>query len=170
MEIDMDCTNILQRGDEAKYGVLISQENFSMESDNFEIELSWGFEGKTKTITKDEMVFGVDGYCYFLFDTTEMLGRVSAKCTYWVPDMDCPDGLRTEVDKQLLCMVVTVPLPRFACVPAEDCERKVKYQRSEQSDVANQYEYLASVEGDRFITKDTEYILVLRSIINNNGE
>lgn len=164
----MDCKNILFKGDEAKYGVLITQENFSMESDDFMVELSWGLSGKSMTILKDAMVFGVDGYCYFVFPTDEMLGRVSAKCTYWVPDMDCPDGLRTEVDEQLLCFVASDPLPRLACVPAPQCERKVQYQRSESSDVANQYEYLASVEGDRFITKDTEYILVLKQQTNND--
>ena len=164
----MECKDILQQGEEAKYGLLISQENFSMESDNFQVELSWGFNGDSLTITKDEMIFGVDGYAYFIFDTTPMSGRINVKCTYWVPDMDCPDGLRTEVDEQLLCFVVTVPLPQFACAPAQMCDRKVTYQRSEQSDVANQYEYLASVEGDRFITKDTEFILVLRQITNND--
>lgn len=159
----MDCKNILQQGEEAKYGMLISREGFSMESDDFEVELSWGFAGASVKITKDSMVFGVDGYAYFVFHTDDMLGRITAKCTYWVQDSDCADGLRTEVDEQLLCFVATVPLPRFACVPAPDlCERQVTYQRSEQSDVANKYEYLASVEGDRFITRDTEYILVLR--------
>ena len=163
----MDCTNILMQGDEAKYGILISQDSFSMESDDFEVELSWGFSGNNVVIKKEDMVFGVDGYCYFLFDTTNMTGRVTAKCTYWVPDFDCPDGLRTETDIQLLCFVCTVPLPKFACVPAKSqCEHKVTYQRSEASDVANKYEYPASSQGDRFITNDTEYILVLKSLNN----
>lgn len=161
----MDCKNILQQGEEAKYGVSISRENFSMESDEFEIELSWGLQGESITIKKDEMVFGVDGYSYFVFDTSQMVGRVAVKCTYWVPDTDCPDGLRTEVDEQLLCFVATVPLPRFACVPApSECEHNVTYQRSEASDVANKYEYLTTTDGDRLITVDTQYILVLKTI------
>ena len=165
----MDCKNILQQGDEAKYGVLISHDGFSMETDEFEVELSWGLSGQKKTIKKDDMVFGVDGYCYFIFETDDMVGRITAKCTYWVPDTDCPDGLRTETDIQMLCFVVTVPNPKFACVPATDkCEHKVSYERSEASDVASKYEYLCSSQGDRFITNDTEYILVLKSI-NNNG-
>ena len=161
----MDCKNVLAQGEEAKYGVLITADGFSMESDEFQVELLWGMFGKSITIPKDNMVFGVDGYCYFIFETNEMVGRVTARCTYWVPDTDCPDGIRTEVDEQLLCFVCTVPLPQFACVPAM-CERKVTYQRSEASDVANKYEYLASSQGDRFITNDTEYILVLKSVNN----
>ena len=99
-----------------------------------------------------------------------MIGKVMAKCTYYVPDFDCPDGLRTEVDTQFLCLIVTDPLPRTACVPApSQCAHKVTYERTDQSDVASDYQYLASVEGDRFITADTQYILVLKTAENQEG-
>lgn len=161
----MDCTNILQRGDEAKYSVYINQEGFSMDTDDFEIELSWGMMGDTLTITKSEMIASIEGVYYFIFDTSKMTGRVTAKCTYYIPDVDCQDSLRTEVDEQLLCFVTDNPLPRFACVPAPSaCEHKVTYERSEQSDVATDYQYLCTVYGDRIITVDTEYILVLKSL------
>lgn len=164
----MDCTNILMQGDEAKYAMRIDHDRFSMESDDFQVELMYGLMGKSKLIKKSDMTFTIDGYYYFIFETDDMVGRVTARCTYWVPDIDCPDGLRTEVDEQLLCFVCTDPLPRFACVPAPSgCEHKVTYERSDESGVASNYQYLASVEGDRFITKDTEYILVLKSLLNN---
>lgn len=163
----MDCKNILQQGDEAKYAMRIDKEGFNMETDDFYIELFWGMMGRTMKIEKTEMTFSIDGYYYFIFDSSEMVGRVSVKCTYFVPDTDCPDGMRTEVDEQLLCFVATVPLPQFACVPAPSCEHKVTYERSDQSDVASNYQYLASTEGDRFITADTEYILVLKTTDNN---
>ena len=162
----MDCKNILQQGDEAKYAMRIDDDIFSMESDEFQVELSWGMMGQKMLIEKKDMIFSIDGFYYFIFDSSEMIGRVTAKCTYWIPDIDCPDGLRTEVDEQMLCFVVTTPLPKFACAPAPSCEHKVYYERSDQSDVASDYQYLASIEGDRFITKDTEYILVLKSLIN----
>lgn len=165
--INMDCKNILQQGDEAKYAMRIDQEGYNMETDNFELELSWGMMGKKMTIKKSEMTWTIDGYFFFIFDSSDMVGRVTARCTYWVPDIDCPDGLRIEVDEQLLCFVATTPLPKFACVPAPGCEHNVTYERSDQSGVASNYQYLASVEGDRFITKDTEYILVLKSLLNN---
>ena len=67
----------------------------------------------------------------------------------------------------LLCFVCTDPLPRFACVPAPSvCKHKVTYERSDESGVASNYQYLSSTEGDRFITIDTEYILVLKSLLN----
>ena len=162
----MDCKNILQQGDEAKYAMRIDHDRFSMESDDFQVELSWGLMGNTLLIPKSQMTWTIDGYYYFIFETNEMLGRVTARCTYWVPDIDCPDGVRTEVDEQFLCFVVTDPLPKFACVPAPSCDHKVTYERSDESGVASNYQYLASTEGDRFITKDTEYILVLKSSTN----
>lgn len=164
----MDCKNIFQQRESAKFGVLISREGFSMESDDFEIELSWGFSGRTLKILKDDCVFGVDGYAYFIFNTENMVGRVVARCSYRMQDSDSKDGFRIEVDEQYLCFVATDPLPRFACVPALDmCEHYVTYQSTNQSGVGNKYEYLASVEGDRFITKETEFILVLRDLTNN---
>ena len=164
----MDCKNILQQGDEAKYAMQINHEGFNMEIDDFHVELIWGMTGKTKLITKEEMTFSIDGYYYFIFDSSDMIDRVTARCTYYVPDIDCPDGLRTEVDEQYLCFVAGTTLPKFACVPGpSQCEHSVVYERTDQSDVASDYQYLASVDGDRFITADTEYILVLKSLINN---
>ena len=161
----MDCTNILMQGDEAKYQVRIEAEGFNMETDDFEIELSWGMLGRKVTIKKSDTIFSVDGF-FFVFTTDEMVGRVTARCTYHIPDIDCPDGLRTEVDEQLLCFVSNVPNPKCPCNQASSCEHKVTYERSEQSDVASDYQYLASVESDRLITNDTEYMLVLKSSNN----
>lgn len=153
------------QGDEAKYQIRIDHDGFNMETDDFEIELSWGMMGQKLTIKKSDTIFSVDGF-FFIFNTDEMVGRVTARCTYLIPDIDCHDGLRTEVDEQLLCFVCTTPLPKFACVPApSQCEHKVTYERIDQSDVASDYQYLATTEGDRLITADTEYILVLKSLI-----
>lgn len=162
----MDCKNIIMQGEEAKYAMRIDTQGFNIETDDFNVMLSWGMMGRSLVIEKSQMTFSIDGYCYFVFDTSEMTGRVVAKCTYGVPDIDCPDGIRTEVDEQLLCFVASTPLPRFACVPAPGCEHKVTYERSDQSDVASDYQYLSTVEGDRLITADTEYILVLKSLTN----
>ena len=165
----MDCKNIMKQGEEAKYAMRIDAQGFSMENDEFNVVLSWGMRGESITIDKSDMIFSIDGYYYFVFDTSPMAGKVTARCTYYVPDFDCPDGLRTEVDTQLLCFIATIPLPKFACVPAPSCEHKVTYERSDQSDVASDYQYLASVEGDRFITADTQYILVLKTAENQEG-
>lgn len=163
----MDCTNIIRQGEEAKYAMRIDYEGFSMDTDDFKVTLSWGMQGDSLTISKSEMTANIEDGYFFIFDSTPMVGRVVARCTWYVPDIDCADNLRTVTDEQLLCFVAATPLPRFACVPApSECPHHVTYERSEQSDVASEYQYLASVEGDRLITKDTEYILVLKSLNN----
>ena len=165
----MDCTNIIRQGEEGKYAVMIDYERFSMDSDNFKIELSWGLQGQSLTIEKSQMISSIESGYFFIFDTTPMTGRVVAKCTWYVPDIGYPDNLRTVTDEQLLCFVATTPLPRFACVPApSQCEHHVTYERSEQSDVASDYQYLITVQGDRIITNDTEYIMVLKSAEDEN--
>jgi hypothetical protein len=158
----MDCKNIILQGEEAKYAVLIQYPGFDQESDDFKVELSWGLQGQSLTIEKNQMITTIGSGHYFVFDTAEMVGRVTAKCTWYVPDIDCPDGRRTVTDEQLLCFVAAVPLPKFACVPApSECEHYVTYERTEESDIASGYQYLITSQGDRLITTDSEYILVL---------
>lgn len=158
----MDCKNILMQGEEAKYAVVIQYQGFDQETDDFKVELSWGLQGQTLTIERNQMISVIGGAHYFTFDTSDMVGRVRVKCTWYVPDIDCPDGMRTVTDEQLLCFVAAVPLPKFACVPApSECEHHVTYERTEESDIASGYQYLVSSQNDRFITNDSEYILVL---------
>ena len=165
----MDCTNILMQGEEAKYAIVIDYPGFSMDTDDFKVELSWGMMGESLIIRKSEMIPNVEKGYYFIFDSTPMVGSVTVKCTYFVPDIDCPDQLRTVTDEQLLCFVCTDPLPKFACVPAKtECEHHVTYERTEESDVASNYQYLMTSQGDRLITNDTEYILVLKLKEDNN--
>ena len=160
----MDCTNILRKGEEGKYAVMIDYEGFSMDTDDFKVELSWGLQGQSVVIEKSHMISSIESGFFFIFDTTPMTGRVTAKCTWYVPDIDCPDGLRTVTDEQMLCFVTAVPLPKLPCVqPQSECKHYVTYERSEQSDVASDYQYLISSQSDRLITNDTEYILVLKS-------
>ena len=45
----MDCTNILMQGDEAKYAMRIDHDGFNMETDEFELELSWGLHERQVT-------------------------------------------------------------------------------------------------------------------------
>ncbi|MBQ4388025.1 MAG: hypothetical protein II822_10540 [Prevotella sp.] len=167
----MDCNNILMQGEEAKYAMRIEQDGFNMETEDFQVELFYGMQGKSIVITRSQMTFTIEGYAFFIFDTSEMVGRVTAKCTYWVPDTDCPDGLRTMTDEQLLCFVCTDPLPQFACVPGPSaCEHAVTYERSTESDVASNYYYLSTSQGDRLITNDSEYILVLKTADSTNND
>ena len=128
----MDCTNIIRQGEEAKYAVMIDYEGFSMDSDDFKVELSWGLQGQSLTIEKSQMISSIESGYFFIFDTTPMTGRVVAKCTYYVPDIDCPDQIRTVTDEQLLCFVATTPLPRFACTVGVRAPRHLRTLRAER--------------------------------------
>jgi hypothetical protein len=159
----MDCNNIIMQGEEAKYAIFINETDFDMDAEDFAVELFYGMMGKSIVITKEDMIAGTDGKFYFSFDTSEMTGRVTAECTYYMPDTDDPDGLRTVKDRQMLCFVVNTPLPMFAACPVkEGCEHKVEYERTSESDVASHYAYLLTSRDDRVITDNNEYVLVLK--------
>lgn len=161
----MDCKNILQKGDMAKYAVYIDNDQFDMIGDSFSVELKWGMMGNSITIDSTDMIMGDDFRRYFSFDTTPMYGRVTAICTYNLPDLDSPSGFRIEKDIQYLCFITSSPLPRFACVPGanKQCEHEVKYEHVGQSDVASHYEYLVTSRNDFIITDDDEFILVRKT-------
>ena len=88
-------------GAELKYKIEIIAGGFSMEEDNFEVVLKCG--SKKRTITKDQMVNDEQGNFYIVVDTNGFKpGDLFAFTYAYVPDHDCPDGLRTEVDKYKL--------------------------------------------------------------------
>ena len=101
---------------------------------------------------------------FFIFDTSPMIGPVTAECTYYVPDGDYPDGLRTEVNRQFLCLVVASPLPKFIHCPAlSDTTGTVTYEFTDESDVEKSYIYLVDSEGRNFVTCDNEKLMVLEN-------
>lgn len=158
----MDKTRILQQGEEAKFQIEIT--DFDMEANDFQVTLTWGYRRTTMVITKSQMVHATDGKWYFTFDTDGMVGRVSIKCLWQVPDTDYADGYRQEADEQYLCFVAAVPCPQFiSCPQCGANDHPVTYTRTETSSIADDYAYLLTSEGDRLITSDNEYILVLKS-------
>ena len=157
----MDKTRILQQGEEAKFRIEIA--DFAMEDNDFSVQLIWGYRRHTMKIEKNQMFQGPDGKYYFTFDTDAMANRVTAICTWRVPDADCTDGYREETDEQLLCFVVTVPCPQFiTCPDCMETEERVIYTRTEVSNIADSYAYLETAEGDKIISCDNEIILVLK--------
>jgi len=154
----MDKTRILQRGEEAKFHIAIK--DYDMEANDFGVKLCYGYRRVTVEITKQQMAHGSDEKWYFTFDTDDMIGRVEVECYWQVPDTDYADGYRLETDRQYLCFVADSPCPKLICSPCVDTAGKVTYIRTEQSSIADEYEYLLTAEGDRLITRDNEYILV----------
>lgn len=163
----MDKTRILQQGEEAKFQISIK--DFDMEANTFSVTLTYGYRRTTVEIAKSQMFQDGSGKWYLVFDTDGMVGRVTARCTWRVPDADCPDGYREETDEQYLCFVVTTPCPQFIACPACTDQDRVTYTRTEESDVAGLYAYLACADYDRILTCDNEVILVLKTPENETN-
>lgn len=162
----MDKTRILQQGEEAKFQVAIK--DFDMEANTFAVTLIYGYRRVKVEIEKSQMFQDGAGNWYFVFNTDNMVGRITALCTWRVPDADCSDGYREESDEQYLCFVATTPCPQFLVCPACTQDGRVTYTRTEESDIAGMYAYLACADYDRILTCDDEVILVLKD--NNQNE
>lgn len=151
--------NIIQQGTEAK--VIITIDDFDMDENTFKVQLIYGYRRTVMEIDKAQMQQG-DGVWFFVFDTADMVGRIVARCTYNVPDMDASGGIREKVDEQFLCFVAPVPHPECVCIPIDTEEHKVHYQFTDESGIADKYQYLETSEGDKLITIDNMYIMVLK--------
>ena len=99
-------------GTELKFKVKITAPGFSMENDDFTIQLvnkgvpSPRMIGQTvsrnvsRTYHKDELVIDDNGDYYLCFNTEDFgIGLITAIITAYVPDTAFLDGLRTEVYK-----------------------------------------------------------------------
>lgn len=94
-------------GTELKYKVEIEASGFSMDENDFTVEVRRGT--KSKLFEKPDMIIHEteSGNEYYVaFDTSELgTGKYDFITTAYVPDDDFEDGLRTEVDKQTLAIV-----------------------------------------------------------------
>ena len=159
----MDTKKIVQQGEEKKVQITITRTGFVMNDDDFKVKLSWGLMGQSMTITKDQMFSNDRDEWFFVFDSSPMIGPITAECTYYVPDSDYPDGLRTEVNRQFLCFVVTSPLPKSICCPAlPESTGTVSYEFTDESDIAQLYAYLLDSQGRNLVTAENEYFMVLK--------
>ena len=163
----MDKTRILQQGEEAKFQIEIK--DFDMEENDFRVQLVWGYRRHAMTIEKNQMVHGADGKYYITFDTSQMSNRVTAICTWNVPDTDYADGYRQETNEQYLCFVAVVPCPRLSCPTCAFTQSQpVVYTRTETSSIADEYTYLSCSDYDLLLTCDDEILLVLKEIAEQN--
>lgn len=140
--------NIIQQGQEAKYRIVIDREGFSQHENDFEVCLQWGMKGQELTIPKSEMMENERNEFFFVFPTKDMVGVVTARCTYYVPDLDYADGTREEVEQQPLCFVNTgVTLPHMLGDGGIYDGSHVSYERQSQSNIKSIYETLRDVTG-----------------------
>lgn len=84
-------------GTKVKYLLEVTSPGFSMQDDDFEIELSRG--DVSKTFHKADLINHDDQFL-ICFNTADFgPGVIKAKVTAFVPDADFDDGIRTEVYK-----------------------------------------------------------------------
>ena len=140
---------LIQAGDVAKYEVEIHHTDFDMARDDFQFEILGGMVGQKVVVTKSMMPCDEDGNWFLLFDSTGMAGKITAVCRYWVPDLDMPDGVREEVDRQYIGFATDSACPQFAC----ECEctladDHVTYKRVYRGDIHTLYLNLRTTEED----------------------
>ena len=109
--------DIFQEGEEAKYQIKITREEYDMSANVFEILLTWGMFGNARLIQKQDLIIDEEGNCFCIIDTEGMSGVVNAETRYYVPDTDCEDGMRTEVDKQMAFRVLSGTVGIKTCKP-----------------------------------------------------
>lgn len=155
-------SNVIVQGEEAKYFVDIQQEGFDMQENDFTVELKWGMFGRSLMLTKQNMTLDSSGKYFFEFNTNEMVGKITAVCKYYVPDVDDPDGIREKVDEQVIAFVVNTPCPQFLmCPKCSATGHNVTYERTDDSGIASRYQRLSTTLGQPFVTDDDLYLYVL---------
>lgn len=96
----------IYQGTELKFLLDIQSEGFSMADDDFKVVIK--NTKKSVTIPKAEMILDENENYLFTVDTGFMgTGEYWITTIAYVPDDDFDDGLRTEVQKQLLCVVTS---------------------------------------------------------------
>ena len=90
-------------GTDLKFRIDLKSDGFSMDDDNFMIDVYMG--SIKKTYTKESLAIGADGY-YLPISTADLPPcTVKMVVTAFVPDSDMPNGIRREVGVTTLCTV-----------------------------------------------------------------
>lgn len=97
---------IIFKGTDLKYLLKIEAEGFSMDDDDFKVILRNSFGTKKVEIEKSQMLkSGDDGYI-FTFSTDDVgTNEIIMTTIAYVPDSDFEDGIRTEVERFVLCII-----------------------------------------------------------------
>ena len=119
--------NVIPQGEQAVFSVKSNRMNFSFDDNDFMIEIIYGMAGQRVTILKKDLE-KVEGKWRFSFDTSNMIGQLTARLTMYMNDPDCPDDERPEVDEQLIGFVATTPCTRLHQCPKCGGQHDVTYE------------------------------------------
>ena len=164
---------ILRRGTEAKCYVDIK--NVTMEDIDFKVELIYGYRRTTIEIEKSQMSQDTQGKWFFVFNTEGIIGLLTARCTWYLTDTDCPDGERTKVDEQPLCFVADATCTKLFACPCAKSDSVVTYTFTDDSDIASEFVRLCDCDGHPLATADDLYLYArsdvaqqIQEILDNN--
>ena len=164
---------ILRRGTEAKCYVDIK--NVTMEDIDFKVELIYGYRRTTIEIEKSQMSQDTQGKWFFVFNTDDIIGLLTARCTWYLTDTDCPDGERTKVDEQPLCFVADATCTKLFACPCAKSDSVVTYTFTDDSDIASEYVRLCDCDVHPLATTDDLYLYAradvaqqIQEILDNN--
>lgn len=164
----MDSNMIIQQGELAKYLIASQRADLVLNDVDFYIVLEYGMMGKKLTIAKSELQQDADGNWVMMFDTSEMVGKVTARLFANMTDGDTESGTRCEVDCQMIAFVVSTPCPRFfACPSCESAEHDVTYTRTEESSIVSLYYRLCDFYHHPLVTSDGMYLCVLKTAVED---
>lgn len=149
---------IIRRGTEAK--CYIDIKNVTMEDVDFTLELIYSYRRTTISIQKSEMKQDTQGKWFFVFDTTDIIGVVTARCVWELRDTDCADGERTKADAQPLCFVADTACTRLFSCPCAATDSPVTYSFTDESDIASEYLRLCDCDGHPLASDDDFYLYV----------
>ena len=119
--------NVIPQGEKAVFVVKSNRVNFSFDDNDFRLEIIYGMSGQRIVLPKKDFEM-VDGQWQFSFDTSDMIGQLTARMTMYMADVDCPDDIRPEVDEQLIGFVATTPCTRLHQCPKCGGEHDVTYE------------------------------------------
>ena len=159
----MDAKKIVYKGDTAKWQVTIHHTDFDQQRDDYRVELRWGMFGKSMVIRKSDMFTDEEGHVFMMFDSSNMIGWVTARCFYDVPDTDMKSGIRREVDIKKLCFVTDSPCPHFACdceSVYEDGQEHVTYDRVFRGDANTLFLNLRTVDQEPIMDSEGKQLRV----------
>ena len=119
--------NVIPQGETAVFSVKSNRVNFSFDDNDFRLEIIYGMSGQRIVLPKKDFEM-VDGQWQFSFDTSDMIGQLTARMTMYMADVDCPDDIRPEVDEQLIGFVATTPCTRLHQCPMCGGQHDVTYE------------------------------------------
>ena len=119
--------NVIPQGEQAVFVVKSNRVNFSFDDNDFMLEIIYGMAGQRIVLLKKDFEM-VEGQWQFSFDTSYMIGQLTARMTLYMADVDCPDDIRPEVDEQLIGFVATTPCTRLHQCPKCGGQHDVTYE------------------------------------------